>query len=626
MTDKTEVVKETLQAANDASSRASTIWLAFLGLLAYLFVALASVSHKDLLLNSAVNLPIVDVKLPLFSFFLFGPYLLVLVHFGLLMQHVTLSQKLAAFDEAIKGLVRTRGRRKEAQKEKALAHPARLRLHGYSITQYIAGPPNSGVVKAGQWLMGWLTLTLLPLVILLYFQVQFLPYHSDLVTGLHRAAIILDLIVLVLVGVFIDYPVNSFKIAFAHNLKLRRARLALTTLATVFILLVSLGVATIPDRSNEKFIVSFDILVIDGVFWPTAYFFEGEDDPIRGKEVNWFSRNLIVTDTDLVPDKVWEPDERSFSLRERDLRYAQLDRSDLHRVDLFGADLSNGSLMQTRLENANLREAILQDTVLFRAVLQGADMRSARLQGADLTDAELQGAYLKDAKLQGVDLGKAMLQSTDLTRANMKGADLSGASMQGAELRLANLQGADLSGANIQGAHFRGAKLQGADLAGAKIWQTTPPGGPPALMFANPSQINLTAPDAKAVKALRTMLENFESKAVRKIVKPHLVFVLNDKKRLVWKSSEFFKRWKSYMELPISSPADTSNFLAKLVCDDKNEGYIARGIAERASDYDSKTAMLLAKALLKDDCQGAKLLYDETRSGLQELADSKTKQ
>ena len=46
-----------------------------MGLIAYLLVTLAGVTHVDLLLNSPVRLPIINVEIPLFSFFLYQPAL-----------------------------------------------------------------------------------------------------------------------------------------------------------------------------------------------------------------------------------------------------------------------------------------------------------------------------------------------------------------------------------------------------------------------------------------------------------------------------------------------------------------------------------------------------------------------
>ena len=58
-----------LAAVNDSSKDAHMAWLIFLGLMSYLILAVAGVSHKDLLLNSDVPLPILQVKIELTRFF-----------------------------------------------------------------------------------------------------------------------------------------------------------------------------------------------------------------------------------------------------------------------------------------------------------------------------------------------------------------------------------------------------------------------------------------------------------------------------------------------------------------------------------------------------------------------------
>ena len=78
-----EEVKGFLDEANATSEPARTAWLAFLALLTY--VTLASVSHKDLLLNSPVRLPIINADIPLVGFFQYAPAMLLA---ALLVQHV----------------------------------------------------------------------------------------------------------------------------------------------------------------------------------------------------------------------------------------------------------------------------------------------------------------------------------------------------------------------------------------------------------------------------------------------------------------------------------------------------------------------------------------------------------
>ena len=129
-----EEAKEFLDEANGASDPARSAWLAFLALLTYLLVTLAGVSHKDLLLNSPVGLPIVvNVDIPLFGFFQYAPALLLLVYLSLLIQHIILARKYRKFTEAIAPY----------EKETGKQHPARELVHSYVVSQILAGPkPN----------------------------------------------------------------------------------------------------------------------------------------------------------------------------------------------------------------------------------------------------------------------------------------------------------------------------------------------------------------------------------------------------------------------------------------------------------------------------------------------------
>src|SRR5262245_36924631 len=169
-----------LDEANGASDPASTAWLAFLALLTYLLVTLASVSHKALLLDSPVQLPIVvNVDIPLRSFFLYAPALLLLVYLSLLIQHVILTRKYRKFKEAIAPY----------ERETRTEHPARERVHSYVFSQILVGPKPSPITNFLMRLIVYSTFTILPLITLLYFQIKFLPHHE--------CAVILGLLMLI---------------------------------------------------------------------------------------------------------------------------------------------------------------------------------------------------------------------------------------------------------------------------------------------------------------------------------------------------------------------------------------------------------------------------------------------
>jgi uncharacterized protein YjbI with pentapeptide repeats len=82
--------------------------------------------------------------------------------------------------------------------------------------------------------------------------------------------------------------------------------------------------------------------------------------------------------------------------------------------------------------------------------LRYADMRSAFLPKTILTDAHLEGADLFLADLRQAELAGAKLKGTDLMGAHLNGADLVGADLQGADLAGADMTGTDVKYADFR--------------------------------------------------------------------------------------------------------------------------------------------------------------------------------
>jgi len=326
-----------LKSANTASGTARNAWLAFLVLLAYLLVTLAGVTHTKLLLNSPIKLPIILVEIPLFSFFWVAPILLLLVHLGLLVQHAMLSQKFSKFSNAISA----------SETGNSRDHPDRNQVNSYVFSQLLAGPKPSPTLESLMRLMVLVTFSLLPVLVLLYFQIKFLPYHDVAATHAHRLAILLDIALL-----FSLRPYNAMLHMRPTVRKLPYFGLGASAVSGLAVLAFSLLVATIPHGCFWPFgpqkndCISLDRLTAGWapahvgsyeqtrkVFTLTGFLFEGEPDPDTGKPTSWFARNIVVTDKDLVPDRDDKFEEVSISLRGRDLRFAVLDRSDLHLLD-----------------------------------------------------------------------------------------------------------------------------------------------------------------------------------------------------------------------------------------------------------------------------------------------------
>lgn len=190
------------------------------------------------------------------------------------------------------------------------------------------------------------------------------------------------------------------------------------------------------------------------MFWLTAWLFEGAPDFTSGKTKSLFARNLVVMNTDLVPDDDTKErtGEVSLQLRGRDLRYARLDGTDLHRADLTGVDLSHATLVGANLSKANLHKADLRSSNLNWAKLNGALLTEAKLQLAALREAELVDADLRNAKMRDTILSWAKLNGANLSRADLREATVNWAKMDRAKLIWADLEDARLFGASLRDA------------------------------------------------------------------------------------------------------------------------------------------------------------------------------
>ncbi|PHS05723.1 MAG: hypothetical protein COA78_15035 [Blastopirellula sp.] len=574
-------VEELLDAVNAASSQARNMWLGFLGLFSYLCVAIAGVSHVDLLLNNLVKLPIVDVEIPLSSFFIAAPVLFVLVHLGLLVQHALLSKKIHDFLHILDdGIIWGPGPDK-----------IRGRVHSYAQTQLICGPERSRVLGLFLHIMTWTTLYGLPVLLLLSFQIRFLPYHDEWVTFGHAVTLSIEILCIFLIGLFIARPSASFFRSFADNIKTKPLLSFFVALFCPIAIYLSVFVLTVPDshmdnyRQQQPAGLSW---IFNPADWLTKTIFVANHPPKAGNSgPSWkLDRNLVVIDVDVVPDKDDAYEEISHRIRNRDLRYALLDRSDLHRVDFSNSDLTGVSAVGTRFEKskfglstlirADLQDAVMKGATFYFAQMQGANLKGAQMQGAVLQRAEMEGAVFKFARMQGVDFSYARMQEATFYKTQMQGANFVSAQMQGANFSEAQMQatnfsntkmqGADFSEAQMKATNFSNTKMQGANFSdahmhlinfnGAQIWQIEPP----HEYQINPG--NVGDIDIRPAKPgeLRIMLARIDDEAVRRRVEVRIAFLLEPDKVVAWGSSLERRDWeKKVLRLPdVSLPAAPS--------------------------------------------------------------------
>ena len=285
-----------LEAVNRSSASANAAWLIYIALMSYLLITVAGVSHKDLLLNSDIVLPILQVKIELTRFFLFAPIVLVLLHLGAMGQLVQLARKTLEFAASIR-MLETSDQR---------THPLRLELDNFFFAQAIAGPERSRIVGTVLHGMSWLSIVILPVALLLVVQLVFLPYHDTTITSVHRLTLLADIALVAFIGMFLWRLETSFFRAFLRTSLHHPISLLFTAVLLIGIAAFSLFIATIPSdavdqplasnprQSGEtRHILGYAIPSMSG----TA------DSPLLG----WFPRSLNVTDTDLVVDRDVSP-------------------------------------------------------------------------------------------------------------------------------------------------------------------------------------------------------------------------------------------------------------------------------------------------------------------------------
>ncbi len=430
------------QAADEAARNARNVYLTFLLAGLYIAILIGSTTHEQLLRESGVTLPLLGVELPIVVVYAIVPGLFALLHFNLLLQLYLLSRKLHHLDGAIARLKTTPARLS-----------ARDRLYPFPFSQMLIGRQHGRVMRGLLKLMVWLTVLVLPVILLLWAQVRFLPYHSAAITwGAHRAVILADLVLLWAFwprildpkgrwsGLrFIDFLTAEKRPPKEQFRKL--GAVALTFVAGFF----SLFILAIPGEWDEE----------KWGYKPLTDCIFGE----RGYDPNVAS-----------VQKVAGLFTRTIDLRWAQLQGANLIEARLYGADLYGANLQGADLRGALLQGANLGEARLQGADLQSAQLQGANLYIAHLQGANLTRSQLQGAGLFGAHLQGADLSWALLQGADLATAHLQGANMYKVVLKGADLKVAQLQGANMDGAVLQGADMRKVQLHGAKVTRAWLY------------------------------------------------------------------------------------------------------------------------------------------------------------
>ncbi len=637
-------------AVVDAAGVGTGLWLSYLFVLFYFAIAAGAVTHRDLLLENPVKLPFLNVELPLKAFFVLGPLVFLIVHAYVLLHFVLLAGKLGAFHSELEWQVKSDDTR---------AH-LRRQLPSNIFVQSLAGPRDVREGPIGFLLRLVIRISLIagPIALLVLFQLQFLPYHSEWITNWQRIAVLIDLALL-----WILWPpiarVDTKLLGFSD---FRRPKIQAWAVVSVLPILLVVTIATFPGEWLEENLPPVRLVPTTWKAW-TAPSIEA----IQRARSGWATLHELlvagyfnlVTDSpkSLCSNVLVLPDFKAgdrvkfdaeskisigsdaLSLRGRDLQGAVFIRAHLDKADFTGAQLQGATFNGADLREAKFKCdsagderkcAELQGASLDFAQLQGADLKGAQLQGATLFKAQLQGASLEYAQLQGAFLDETGLWGADLNRAQLQGASLFGAQLQGAVLVVAQLQGASLDFAQLQGVLLDDAELRTTSLIGIFVWRAR--GAPGEVKDAlieglrpGPKYQGLDCPNEKGVcdwsdqsyGVLKSQIEQMPSGNARdqalKRIEPlgQKPYEEDPKSANAWRTLE-----QASNRSAETYPQRLAETLIKLGCDAAGPPYVIGGIYRRLNPIDlnsEKTAEIAAAFLNESKCPGARGLSAEDR-------------
>ncbi len=512
----------------------------FLTALTFISITTISISDLDLLIGTSVRLPVLNLDIGLTPFLAGAPAIILAVHFGLLLRFYALREKCRDI----------RDRLSEFREVDAVASEnLRLRLTSNFLTQWILGRIDEQLYRRMSALIYFTCLVFAPLIVLLIITIRALPLHLELLTTEQNFLISLDMWLIA----YFHFPRSTW-------------RLKLATISFLVSFLAFSLVLCVPDKAFDKIGRSIWPTTLYGgpfrsAFAPTAFLLESGIDEVTGRPLFGFSRNIVVTDVDLIGESSaflsrqiledYVPEFQKFvpgiSLRGRDLRYATLDRStfvnaDFTLADLYGASLQEANLTGsffgcvygprgkistrlveidgTRLSKGENPESKVSETKVDCSSLDNVNLTGATLEGVNLDGLSLVGASFQYAKLAGVSLVGANLVGATFFNSDLTGARINGALAAFVSFEQADLNGAEMKGtqfwasvfenASIIGVNFTGSDLTGARFKHARIWGTTPP-SVVSLGWVDLTGIVTSPPNAQDVLRIENSISRVEA-------------------------------------------------------------------------------------------------------------------
>lgn len=464
---KAETTRRHLHSiVKDSSEKNRNFFIAWLVFALYVCITVAGTADVQLLLpETGVYLPVLGVQMPLLTFYLVVPFVVLAFQFNLLHNLDAHAYKLEMWRQAWRGA------------------PPRVELQVF-VFDFAAlergGAFELSLRAANSILCYWLG----PIVIATIL-IRFSDYQAPIYTSLHFVVLLISLYFAIIARIRLPMAMRHGKKRYlAWEYTLYAVTGALASIITILPVLVTWGLEL---RSP---LAEWFMREVEQSYESPEFFREfllprlnipatAQLAPVDGQAE---LRAKIAGQT---VDEWWREHGGGISLRGRNLRFASFVGTNLHKADFYmaradHANFANASLQGTRFEFASLGNARLTNIRADGSYWVGADLSyaelfGAKLRGADLSSVEmyaltaLRGARFRYAELQGADLRGADLVFTDLSNAKLHGAALEYANLSGATLDETELHGATMNGASLEGASLVDVQAPGVDFEMARV-------------------------------------------------------------------------------------------------------------------------------------------------------------
>jgi uncharacterized protein YjbI with pentapeptide repeats len=432
--------KRLADIVKDSSDKNRNYFIAWVLFCLFVLLSVGGTTDRQLLVpDSGVDLPFVGVKLPLLSFFLVAPIIVLAGQFNLLQNLDSHAFKLERWREAW----RPDG-------------PPREELQAFLFDFAMLernGAFGSLVFMASDFLFYWLG----PFVVVVIL-VRFSDYQSPQFTTIHFFCLLISLWISIEARKRLPH---AFR---AHHKPSRVERGALLVVAASCGMLAVLPVVLVWSLYFRWQVADSVMSFLDGL----------QEEPQIIVELTlpriYIPPSVTLPAATADPTKLGAGQPQRYSV---DLSHRRLDFARMPSANLGTSDLSLVSMRHARMPNASFRSANL-----WKANLDGGEFGKAQFQNASLAAASVQSTDMEGAHFDGAQLSNAHSivdlivdddPPADFTNARLIGATFFGTSAVGVNFTSATLTAATFVATSLTGAQFLSASMASARFFGVSF-------------------------------------------------------------------------------------------------------------------------------------------------------------